>query len=89
MDWSLCQPQAQHPFLRDTLGYKRKWPYYSAMIVDPILRFNWILYAMYTYDVQHATIVSFFVAFSEATRRGIWTIFRVEVASSRFYPILS
>lgn len=48
------------------------------MIIDPILRFNWIFYSIYTHDLQHSTIVSFLVAFSEITRRGIWIIFRVE-----------
>ena len=48
------------------------------MILDPILRFNWIFYSIYTHDLQHSTIVSFLVAFSEVTRRGIWTLFRVE-----------
>jgi len=48
------------------------------MILDPILRFNWIFYSIYTHDLQHSTIASFFVGFTEVTRRGIWTIFRVE-----------
>lgn len=48
------------------------------MIIDPILRFNWIFYSIYTHDLQHSTLVSFFVALSEITRRGIWTLFRVE-----------
>jgi len=29
-------------------------------------------------DVQHSTIVSFGVALSEVTRRGLWALFRVE-----------
>ncbi|KAH8591511.1 signal transduction protein-like protein Syg1 [Bisporella sp. PMI_857] len=78
MDWSLLQPDAKKRFLRDVRGYKNpKW-YYLAMILDPILRFNWILYSIYTHDLQHSTIASFMVAFSEVTRRGMWTIFRVE-----------
>jgi hypothetical protein len=48
------------------------------MIMDPILRFNWIFYAIYTHDAQHATIVSFAVSLSEVLRRGLWTLFRVE-----------
>jgi hypothetical protein len=78
MDWSLLQPQANKRFLRDVRGYKSTWWYYCAMIIDPILRFNWIFYAIYTHDVQHKSVVSFFVSLSECTRRGIWTIFRVE-----------
>lgn len=65
-------------FLRGVRGYKNHYYYYAAMIIDPILRFNWIFYAIYTSDLQHSTLISFLVGFSEITRRGIWTIFRVE-----------
>jgi len=78
MDWSLLDPHAKHKFLRQTLAYKSTWPYYVAMVVDPIIRFNWIFYAIYTADVQHSTIVSFLVGLTEVCRRGMWVIFRVE-----------
>jgi hypothetical protein len=78
MDWSLLQPRAKSAYLRDTCGYKSRWPYYCAMVIDPILRFNWLFYAIYTHDLRHASTVSFFVAFSECCRRGIWAAFRVE-----------
>jgi hypothetical protein len=78
MDWSLCQPDAQKRFLRNVRGYKPTWPYYLAMVVDPILRFNWIFYIIYTHDLQHSSIASFLIAFSEVSRRGMWTLFRVE-----------
>lgn len=78
MDWSLGDPYAKHPFLRQTLAYKQVWWYYLAMVLDPILRFNWIFYAIYADDIQHSSLVSFFVAFSEVCRRGMWTLFRVE-----------
>lgn len=77
-DWSLCQPNASARFLRDTRGFKHTWWYYTAMILDPILRFNWIFYAIYTHEAGHASVVSFMVSFSEVTRRGMWTLFRVE-----------
>lgn len=48
------------------------------MIIDPILRFNWILYAIFGDNIQHAALLSFFVALSEILRRAMWTIFRVE-----------
>ena len=78
MDWSLGNPYAKHPYLRDVLGYKRPWVYYVSMIIDPILRFNWIFYAIFSSELQHSALLSFFVAFSEVCRRGIWTLFRVE-----------
>lgn len=78
MDWSLCQPHAKKRFLRDVRGYKNVWFYYGAMILDPILRFNWIFYPIYTHDTQHSSVASFLIAFTEVTRRGIWIILRVE-----------
>ena len=79
MDWSLGDPYAKHRFLRPTLAYRKHvWIYYAAMILDPILRFNWIFYAIYTSDTQHSSVVSFVVSLSEVLRRGMWTLFRVE-----------
>ncbi|PVH73788.1 EXS-domain-containing protein [Cadophora sp. DSE1049] len=78
MDWSLLQPHATKKYLRDVRGYKNPNYYYAAMILDPIFRFNWIFYAIYTHNLQHSTFVSFLVAFSEVTRRGVWVLFRVE-----------
>lgn len=78
MDWSLCQPGAQKRFLRNVRAYKPTWPYYLAMIVDPILRFNWVFYVAYAHDLQHSSLASFLIAFSEVSRRGMWTLFRVE-----------
>ncbi|KAF2816274.1 EXS-domain-containing protein [Mytilinidion resinicola] len=78
MDWSLGNPYAKNRFLRDTLGYKKVWMYYVAMVVDPIIRFNWIFYAIYPIELQHSAVLSFVVAFSEVFRRGMWSLFRVE-----------
>ncbi len=78
MDWSLLQPHASKRFLRDVRGYKSKYWYYLAMFLDPVLRFNWIFYAIYTQDLQHNSLVSFLVGFSEVSRRGMWVLFRVE-----------
>ncbi|GAP83951.1 putative SYG1 protein [Rosellinia necatrix] len=78
MDFSLLQPDARNPFLRDILGLKRRWVYYVIMVIDPILRFGWIFYAIFTHDMQHSTITSFVVSFSEVIRRGMWALLRVE-----------
>lgn len=48
------------------------------MVIDPILRFNWIFYAIYSHDLQHSAVLSFVVSLSEVCRRGIWSLFRVE-----------
>lgn len=48
------------------------------MVLDPILRFNWIFYAIFSNDFQHSALLSFLVSFSEVCRRAMWTLFRVE-----------
>lgn len=78
MDWSLCNPYVKNPMLREVLAFRTVWIYYVAMVLDIIIRFNWIFYAIFTRDVQHSAVLSFFVTFSEVCRRGMWTIFRVE-----------
>jgi hypothetical protein len=78
MDWSLGDTGAKHPFLRKMLGYKKVWIYYAAMCIDPLLRFNWIVYAIEPLQIQHSAVASFVVAFSEVCRRGMWSVFRVE-----------
>ncbi|KAL1799218.1 hypothetical protein ACET3X_003255 [Alternaria dauci] len=77
-DWSLGDPHAKHPFLRKELGYKKVWWYYTAMCIDPILRFNWVMYTITPLQLQHSAVTSFCVSLSEIFRRGMWSIFRVE-----------
>ena len=78
MDFSLLQTHSRHYGLRDILALKRRWPYYTIMVIDPILRFAWIFYAIFAHDSQHSTIVSFLASFAEVIRRGMWALFRVE-----------
>lgn len=78
MDFSLIQADSKHFALRDILALKKRWPYYTIMVVDPIIRFGWIFYAIFTHDRQHSTFVSFMVALMEVVRRGAWALFRVE-----------
>ncbi|KAL2354674.1 EXS family-domain-containing protein [Cryomyces antarcticus] len=52
--------------------------YYVAMIVDPIIRFNWIFYVIFDERLQITALLAFFVALTEVCRRGVWTLFRVE-----------
>lgn len=77
-DWSLGDPRAKHPFLRKQLGYKKIWWYYTAMTIDPILRFAWVLYIVDPLQLQHSAKTSFLAALAEIFRRGMWSIFRVE-----------
>lgn len=77
-DWSLGDPHAKHRFLRKELAYKKIWWYYAAMVVDPILRFNWVLYTVIPLQLQHSAVTSFGVSILEVCRRGFWSLFRVE-----------
>lgn len=78
MDWSLLQPNAKNRFLRNVRGYRKTWWYYAAMILNPILRLDWLLYTINIHVLGHSTQVTFYLALAEVTRRGIWAIFRVE-----------
>lgn len=78
MDWSLGNPYAKNPMLREVLGFRRVWVYYAAMLLDVVVRFNWIFYAVFIRNIQQSALLSFLVAFSEVCRRGVWSIFRVE-----------
>ncbi|KAJ9650360.1 Xenotropic and polytropic retrovirus receptor 1 [Neophaeococcomyces mojaviensis] len=78
MDWSLGDFFSRHRGLRDQLAYRREWVYYVAIVVNTILRHQWIFYAIFTSDLQHSAAMSFFVSLSEVLRRGMWTFFRVE-----------
>lgn len=77
-DWSLGDPHAKHRFLRKELGYKKLWWYYAAITIDPILRFNWVMYTISPLQLQHSAVTSFCVSLSEIFRRGMWSLFRVE-----------
>ncbi|KAJ5562932.1 hypothetical protein N7461_001693 [Penicillium sp. DV-2018c] len=78
MDWSLGNPYAKNPMLREVLAFRRVWVYYAAMILDVVVRFNWIFYAIFIKNIQQSALLSFMVSLSEVCRRGIWSIFRVE-----------
>jgi hypothetical protein len=77
-DWSLGDPHAKHRFLRKELGYKKIWWYYVAIAIDPVLRFNWVMYTVIPLQLQHSAVTSFCVSLSEIFRRGMWSLFRVE-----------
>ena len=77
-DFSLGNPYAEHPFLRDRLAYRRVWVYYVAIVADVVLRQQWIFYAIFRNDIQHAATLSFLIGLAEVLRRGMWSLFRVE-----------
>jgi hypothetical protein len=84
IDWSLGATSAKWPLLRKELLLGHVWWYYFAIIVDPILRCNWVLYVIFIHDDQHSSLVSFVVALTEVFRRGFWAVFRVENEQTSF-----
>lgn len=78
MDWSLGNFYSPHTGLREVLAFRRAWIYYVAIVLDVVIRFNWIFYAIFINDIQHSAFLSFVVNLTEICRRGVWTIFRVE-----------
>ncbi|KAG7904965.1 hypothetical protein KL907_003181 [Ogataea polymorpha] len=78
MDWSLLQFDSHNFLLRDHLIFENKWYYYTAMVTDVILRFQWIFYAFFKTQIQQSAVTSFFIALAEIIRRFIWIFFRME-----------
>lgn len=78
MDWSLGQPGSQHKFLRNHLFFKRPVYYYTAIVLDVALRFQWVFYAFFSHQIQQLAITSFCIALAEVIRRFIWVFFRME-----------
>ncbi|TID14788.1 hypothetical protein CANINC_004459 [Pichia inconspicua] len=78
MDWSLFQLDSKYFLLRDEITFKQPEIYYSAIVVDIILRFQWIFYALFPKQIQQSAITSFCVAIAEVVRRFIWIFFRME-----------
>lgn len=78
MDWSLLQSNSEHFLLRDHLFYGRPIYYYLAMVMNVLLRFQWIFYAFFSHQIQQLAVTSFAIAVAEITRRFIWLFFRME-----------
>jgi hypothetical protein len=77
-DWNLGHLEAEYRYLRQTLAYKQVWVYYIAMVLNPFLRFSWILYTFIPFQLQHSTPTFFAVSAGEVFRRGLWSVIRVE-----------
>lgn len=78
MDWSLGQAGSEHKFLRNHLFFKKPIYYYIAIVLDVVLRFQWVFYAFFSHQIQQLAITSFCIALAEIIRRFIWVFFRME-----------
>jgi len=82
MDWGLGK--LKYGLLNDRMMFPRKWYYYSAMVLDFLLRFLWV----YTLvppdrdmDVAMASFIHWLAPVSlllEMVRRTVWGFFRLE-----------
>ena len=81
MDYGLLQPGTTNKFLRNDIFYKRKWIYYTAMMLNLMGRFAWVL--TISPDVVYRWIrPEFFlmvIYMIEMCRRGMWNFFRIEL----------
>jgi hypothetical protein len=81
MDYGLLQPGTTNKFLRNDISYKRKWVYYTAMFLNLMGRFAWVL--TISPDVVYRWIrPEFFlmvIYMIEMCRRGMWNFFRIEL----------
>ncbi|KAA8911380.1 EXS family-domain-containing protein [Sphaerosporella brunnea] len=78
MDWSLMNPYAAWPFLRNTLYFKNPRMYYFGIGANTLLRSTWVLYVVLEQPTAYAPLVSFGIATAEVFRRFIWCFFRME-----------
>ena len=81
MDYGLIQNGSINRFLRNDLYYKENWIYYTAMTLNFIGRFAWVL--TISPDVVYRWIrPEFFlmvIYMIEMCRRGMWNFFRIEL----------
>ena len=81
MDYGLIHKDSVNPWLRNDLFYKRKWVYFTAMFLNAIGRFFWVL--TISPDVVYRWIrPEFFlmiIYIVEMCRRGMWNFFRIEL----------
>ncbi|WVQ74177.1 hypothetical protein IAR50_003771 [Cryptococcus sp. DSM 104548] len=74
VDWSVLRPRAG--FLRQDLGYSRRFVYYLAMVINVLIRFIFLWYI--PASTRHPRTRSFVFAVAEMMRRWQWNFFRVE-----------
>ena len=81
MDYGLIQSGTMNKLLRNELFYKRKWIYYTAMVLNLMGRFAWVL--TISPDMVYRWIrPEFFlmvIYMIEMCRRGMWNFFRIEL----------
>lgn len=79
VDWGLLRRKSKNKFLRDKLILHHKSVYFTAMVLDVLLRFAWLQLVLRfnVRSLQGSTISSIFACL-EVIRRGMWNFFRLE-----------
>ncbi|XP_068636668.1 phosphate transporter PHO1 homolog 3 [Aristolochia californica] len=79
LDWGLLQRGSKNRWLRDKLLIPHKSVYFTAIVLNILLRFAW-LQSVLNFDVSflHRKALVAIVASLEIIRRGIWNFFRLE-----------
>ncbi|XP_057494190.1 phosphate transporter PHO1 homolog 10 [Actinidia eriantha] len=79
IDWGLLQRQSRNFCLRDKLSVSHKSVYFTAMVLDILLRFAWLQSVLYfNFGSLHGKTVSSIISCLEILRRGMWNFFRLE-----------
>ncbi|CAA7019496.1 unnamed protein product [Microthlaspi erraticum] len=79
IDWGLLRRNSKNPYLRDKLLVPHKSVYFTAMVVNVILRVAWMqLVLEFNLKSLHKIAVSTIISCLEIVRRGIWSFFRLE-----------
>ncbi|XP_028794208.1 phosphate transporter PHO1 homolog 3-like [Neltuma alba] len=79
MDWGLLQKNSKNRWLRDKLIIPHKSVYFTAMVLNILLRFAWLQTVLdFKVDFLHKQAMISIIASLEIIRRGIWNFFRVE-----------
>lgn len=76
MDWGLFQWDAFNYLLRETTLFRFGSTYYSAIAVDSLLRFTWLLPLCKV--IPSNMFTAYLLAVGEVLRRIVWNLFRVE-----------
>ncbi|KDP41236.1 hypothetical protein JCGZ_15643 [Jatropha curcas] len=79
IDWGLLQRKSKNRWLRDKLLLPHKTVYFTAMVVNVLLRFAWLQTVLnFSFPNLHRETSIAIVASLEIIRRGIWNFFRLE-----------
>lgn len=79
VDWGLIQKNSKNLFLRDKLLVSHKSVYFTAMVLDVILRFAWLqLVLKFNVSALRGDAKTSLCSCLEILRRNIWSFFRLE-----------